>query len=77
MFNDDSPTNPAEALDLELRFSEQWPGSSAEAIYDQDGNLDGASITIRTDNPYKLMTLLRWLGVGKDATSSATHLPPY
>ena len=31
---DDTPTDPAEALDLELRFSEEWPGSSAEAIYD-------------------------------------------
>lgn len=70
------PIDPSDAIDMELRFSDEWTGSSATIDYHDDGSFDEAAVLIRTDNPYKLMTLLRWLGIDTEATASATRIPP-
>lgn len=57
-----------------LRNSEHWRGSSMNALYDENGRLAGAFISVYTDNPYKLRSILRWLGVPKQIVQRITGL---
>lgn len=57
-----------------LRNSEHWKGSSMNALYDENGRLAGAFISVYTDNQYKLRSILRWLGVPRDIVMRLTGL---
>ena len=51
---------------LWLRHSEHWRGSSLHVLYDPDGGIAEAVITLTTKNANLLKVLLRWLGMPKD-----------
>jgi hypothetical protein len=57
-----------------LRNCEHWPGSSLNVLYDHDGKIAGAFVSIYTANPFKLRSLLRWLGVPKTLAARVTGL---
>lgn len=57
-----------------LRNSEHWPGSSVMTLSEANGELASAFVSITTNNPYKLRSLLRWLGVPKDIVLRVTGL---
>lgn len=57
-----------------LRNSDHWAGSSMNVLYDASGQLGGAFVTVYTANPFKLRSLLRWLGVPKELVIQITGL---
>ena len=64
----------AEELSQWLRSSEGWQGSSSSVIYDSEGTLSGSFVTLFTSNPYKLMALLRWIGVPVEIIRNVTRV---
>lgn len=57
-----------------LRNSDHWAGSSMNVLYDANGQLGGAFVTVYTANPFQLRSLLRWLGVPKELVVQITGL---
>jgi hypothetical protein len=69
-----SDTGPGQLLSHWLRSSSDWQGSSASVLYKDNGELAGAFVTLFTANPYRLMTLLRWLGVPVNIINPVTGI---
>lgn len=57
-----------------LHSSRDWAGSTALVQYGPEGMFTGAFVNLYTANPYKLMVLLRWLGVPPEIVNGVTGL---